>query len=148
MTITSPKPGPGRLVLAERELRRLARWAGARHPRESCGCLLGSREGGAVRVRRVTRGRNTSSRARDRYELDPRDLVRAEDGGRARGLEVVGVWHSHPDRPAEPSEADRAGALAASGGWSHVIVSVDAHGVADVRSWRLRGDAFVEEELR
>lgn len=99
-----------------------------------------------MRVSRVTRGRNTS-RARRRYELDPRDVVRAEDGARARRLELVGIWHSHPDRPAEPSESDRSGALRASAGWSWLILSVDAGGVRGARSWRLRGDAFVEESV-
>ena len=62
--------------LPAEEPRRLERWASARYPRETCGCLLGSR---GVRVRRILLGRNLNmGRARNRYELDPRDLLRAE----------------------------------------------------------------------
>jgi proteasome lid subunit RPN8/RPN11 len=57
---------------------------------------------------------------------------------------VIGVWHTHPDHPARPSETDRAAAWA---GWSYLILSVTARGVADVKSFRLHGEAFVEEEI-
>jgi proteasome lid subunit RPN8/RPN11 len=57
-------------------------------------------------------------------------------------MEVVGIWHSHPDHPAQPSETDR---QAAWEGWSYMILSVTGEGVSDVRSWRLDGDAFIEE---
>jgi proteasome lid subunit RPN8/RPN11 len=60
-------------------------------------------------------------------------------------LEVVGVWHSHPDHPARPSETDRNGAWE---GWSYLILSVTAEGVPDLRSWRLRGEHFEEEDVR
>ncbi len=126
--------------------RRLVRWASAGYPGETCGCLLGSRDGADVHVQHMRLGRNLNTeRARDRYELDPRDLLRAEDEARARGLDVVGIWHSHPDHPAEPSETDRAGAWEA---WSYVIASVSSEGVSSVRSWRLRGAHFLEEEIR
>ena len=76
--------------------------------------------------------------------LDPRDLLRAEDEARARSLAVVGIWHSHPDHPAEPSETDRAGAW---DGWSYIIASVSSEGVSSVRSWRLRGARFLAEDM-
>jgi proteasome lid subunit RPN8/RPN11 len=59
-------------------------------------------------------------------------------------LEIIGIWHSHPDHPARPSETDRA---AAWEGWSYLIASVTKHGVADLRSWRLQGKDFVEENI-
>jgi proteasome lid subunit RPN8/RPN11 len=86
-----------------------------------------------------------TARARDRFDLDPADHLAAEELARAVGLEVVGVWHSHPDHPAVPSEADRAQAWR---GWSYPIVSVTAGRARELRSWRLAGQGFVEEELR
>ena len=84
-------------------------------------------------------------RAHDRFELDPRDLLSADLAARAEGREIVGIWHSHPDHPAEPSETDR---LAAWPGWSYLIVQVTAQGAGAMRSWRLVGDRFVEEALQ
>ena len=95
-------------------------------------------------VERARSARNLVASAHDRYELDPADHLAAEDEARALGLEVVGVWHSHPDRPALPSETDRRRAWP---GWSYVIVAVASGKAAELRSWRLEGDRFAEEEV-
>ncbi len=124
----------------------IARWSSEGYPHEVCGCLIGTQEGGAVRVGRVVRGKNLQrERPQDRYELDPLALLSAEDQARQAGLEVVGVWHSHPDHPASPSETDRRGAWE---GWSYLIVSISADGVWDLRSWRLVDNQFFEEEIQ
>ena len=34
--------------------------------------------------------------------------MKADQLARAEGLEIIGIWHSHPDHPARPSETDRA----------------------------------------
>jgi len=119
----------------------------AGHPHETCGVLVGSpRPGGGARVERVVACRNLNTeRARDRYDLDPDDYLQAEIAARRDGLEIVGIWHSHPDHPARPSETDRA---AAWEGWSYLILSVAADGVRDVRSWRLDGVGFAEEDIQ
>jgi len=96
-------------------------------------------------VVRVAQARNLNSdRAHDRYELDPQDFMRADQEAREAGLEIVGIWHSHPDHPAEPSETDR---VTAWEGWSYLIATVTADGVPAVRSWRLAGELFAEETL-
>jgi proteasome lid subunit RPN8/RPN11 len=124
----------------------LAAWACEGYPHEACGVLLGRSRGEAVEVTGATRARNMNrERAHDRFELDPRDFLAADLAARAEGREIVGIWHSHPDHPAEPSETDR---LAAWSGWSYLIVEVAARGAGAMRSWRLVGDRFVEEPLQ
>ena len=123
----------------------IERWIRAGYPEETCGLLIGRNHLGRIEVARATQAKNLDRvRARDRYELDPADFLSADLAARAAGLEIVGVWHSHPDHPAEPSETDRA---AAWEGWSYVIVEVTRAGVAAVRSWRLQGDRFHEEPI-
>lgn len=126
---------------------RLATWARDAYPHEACGLMLGRRGEDALRVLEVRRARNIrTERARDRYEIDPADYLAAEEAAAARGVEVVGVWHTHPDHPALPSETDRALAWE---GWCYVIAAVGAGGVEDLRAWRLNGDGrFDEEEVR
>jgi proteasome lid subunit RPN8/RPN11 len=124
-------------------------WAAAVYPHEACGLLLGRAGATAVPtvptvIDRAHLARNLDSRARDHYEIDPADHLAAEDQARALGLDVVGVWHSHPDHPALPSETDRQGAWP---GWSYVILAVAAGSAAGLRSWRLDGERFAEEEL-
>ena len=133
------------LVLPSSLRRDLESWIGGGYPAETCGLLLGRAERGRTETRKVVRARNLNQeRARDRYDLDPADFLAADQAARQEGLEIVGVWHSHPDHPAEPSETDRASAWE---GWSYVIVEVTARGVAALRSWRLDGERFVEEPV-
>jgi proteasome lid subunit RPN8/RPN11 len=122
----------------------LAQWAHAGYPNESCGLLIGKRDNGGSIVRNVTYANNLNrERANDRYELDPQDFLAADEAARAQGMEVLGVWHTHPDHPALPSETDRAAAWPE---WSYVIVEVTRDGVRDVRAWRLNETLAFDEE--
>ncbi len=115
------------------------------YPREVCGLLLGVCRGDENVVSQVRQARNLNvERARDRYELDPEDFLAADREARAAGLDIVGIWHAHPDQPARPSATDRDGAWP---GWSYLIVSVSREGVGEIRSWRLNGGEFEEEKI-
>lgn len=123
----------------------LKQWVTAGYPRETCGVLTGRQFEGEVLVAGVVQARNLNyKRSNDRYELDPADFLAADQQARAQGLEIVGIWHSHPDHPACPSETDR---QAAWDGYSYLIAAVTGDGVTDLRSWRLQGTEFVEEEI-
>ena len=133
------------LELGEALRERLRQWAQQGYPRECCGLLLGRSADGVVRVAEATSARNLNTeRAQDRFELDPQDFLRADTLARERGLEIVGVWHTHPDHPAVPSATDLESAWE---GWSYLILSVAAQGVQAMRSWRLAGREFVEEHI-
>ena len=124
---------------------RLGRWAHEGYPAECCGLLLGRQDDGVVHVEEVVQARNANAeRAHDRFELDAEDFLRADAQARARRLDVVGIWHTHPDHPARPSATDCAQAW---DGWSYLILSVGAQGVRTMRSWRLAGAGFVEEDV-
>jgi len=89
---------------AEHRIRELA---AAAYPNEGCGVLLGRRDGTGMLVVDATSARNMwTERSADRYDLDPGDFLRADRDARARGLDVSGIWHSHPDHPARPSQFD------------------------------------------
>jgi proteasome lid subunit RPN8/RPN11 len=90
------------------------------YPHEICGIMLGPT--GEGRVTEVRRARNIIvDRARDRYEIDPRDHIRIQREADAEGLDIVGYYHSHPDHPAQASRFDTERAWA---GYVYVIVSV------------------------
>ncbi len=74
---------------------------------------------------------------RNRFLIDPRDQIRVEKDARARGLDVVGYYHSHPDHPARPSNYDREHAWP---WYSYVIISVERGEPKDLNSWVLRDD--------
>jgi proteasome lid subunit RPN8/RPN11 len=84
-----------------------------------------------------------------RFRVGPLDLYRAERAVEAKGLAILGYYHSHPDHPASWSDTDLKGALP---GMSYLIVSVvGAEGpvrVAHARSFQLRADrSTMDEEL-
>jgi proteasome lid subunit RPN8/RPN11 len=91
------------------------------YPHEICGIMLGPR--GEGRVTEVRRARNIIvERARDRYEIDPRDHIRIQREADAEGLDIVGYYHSHPDHPAQASRFDTERAWA---GYVYLIVSIE-----------------------
>ncbi len=84
---------------------------------------------------------------RTRYRIDPREYLQIEKEARAKGQDVIGIYHSHPDVAAEPSQYDRDHAWPF---YTYVIASV-LHGRVDhVRAWTLREDrsGFEEEKLQ
>jgi proteasome lid subunit RPN8/RPN11 len=82
---------------------------------------------------------------RDRYWIDPQEMLAAMKYGRDRQLDIIGVYHSHPDHPAVPSECDRAIAWPH---YSYIIVSVSQGSAQDLLSWNLDQDhAFQAEPL-
>lgn len=118
------------------------------YPHEGAGFLLGrDRDGARLALRAIPHANEApeASRAR-RYEIAPRDVMATEMEADGAGLEVVGIFHSHPDHPPVPSETD----LKAAHPWySYLITSVEAGTAARSRSWRLSQDGgqLVEEEL-
>ncbi len=104
-------------------------------PNECCG-YLSARDGV---VQQVVRSENLRHSPYG-YELDSRSLLAAnelDDEGAQ-----VGIYHSHPRSPAEPSQTDIN--LAHYPHWSYLIVSL-ANGKADVRAWKI-GEGRVEEQ--
>ena len=118
------------------ELREQMRALGEKaYPNEGCGILLGG-FGDEIEVVEVREGTNLrEDRARDRYILDPKDILQAEKDARERGIEVVGFWHTHPDHPAQPSQYD------ADHAWPeyvYVIMAIHSGSQVDVNAFVLR----------
>lgn len=128
------------------EIRRLGETA---YPEEGAGLLIGALEDGdrrrVIRTHPLENRWEGDGRTR-RYQIEPLDLVAAEEAAERDGLVVVGVFHSHPDHPARPSEFDLERALPF---YSYLITRVTATGAAEMRVWRLADDGagFREEEL-
>jgi len=119
------------------------------YPQEGCGFLLGSvTEDGENRVTALHRATNRHSENRERrYELTADDYRAADAAAQAQGLDVVGIYHSHPDHPARPSETDLDEATFP--GYTYVIVSVHDGTPEDLKAWTLAPDRseFQREEI-
>lgn len=136
-----------RLAIARAPLKAVRRHAADAYPEECCGFLLGSELPWGAVVERVLTADNEHPSARsNRYLIPPERVLAARREARALNLRIVGYYHSHPGRSAEPSGHDLEDAWPAV---SYLIVPV-AEGVPGrPRSWRLREDGrgFQEEEV-
>ena len=135
------------LLHAQRHATAIGEHGEADYPHEACGLMGGTVDGDRTVVTQlVPLANQRTDSARNRYLIDPDAFRRAQGELDAAGLEVVGIYHSHPDHPAEPSTFDHEHA------WprlSYVIVAVAAGRAAELRSWRLSDDraAFEEEPI-
>ena len=139
------------LRLARADYETLRRHGEETYPHECCGVLLGRFGDDGTRVVTSTArcGNTRTDSAHNRYNIDPRELVRIQREGRNRGEDIVGFYHSHPDHPAQWSPTDFAEAHWL--GCSYVITSVEKGKAAITNSFELAGsdesDKRLENEL-
>ena len=108
-------------------------------PNEACGLLAGAPDHATV-CYPITNAA-ASSRV---YELDPKEHLRADRDAEDRGLELIGVYHSHTHTPAYPSPTDVE--QAPDPAWHYVLVSL-ADDAPSVRSYRIVDGNITEEPV-
>jgi len=118
------------------------------YPNECCGFLLGKIDNNTRMVshtKPVVNSREQENRY-NRYYIPPEEYMRVERRAREEGLDVIGIYHSHPDAEARPSQYDL------DHSWpfySYIIVSVKNQQAIEMTSWRLKDDrsAFDQEQI-
>ena len=103
------------------------------YPNECCGAMLGVLDGDSKTVRESVALENAFEGAQAaRYELRPEDLLAADRAARARGMDLIGIYHSHPDCGAYFSKTD----LENSCPWySFVVLSIHKGEFDHANSW-------------
>lgn len=118
------------------------------YPEEAAGLILGEQSGERREARQILplENRREDGARGHRYQIDPLDTLAAEDRADSLGLQIIGVFHSHPDHPAEPSQTDLFYAVP---WYSYLITSVRGGRAQETRAWRLdqTESAFVEEPM-
>ena len=146
------------IALSDSQILSMRTHAESTYPEECCGLLLGRVTAGVKTLVEVLPTDNAwSAEAEEnwpeqkeltekrRYAIRPEDMLRAMKYGRDRNLDIIGIYHSHTDCPAVPSECDRTLAWAQ---YSYIIVSVRQGCSEDIRSWSLDGEGnFQAEEI-
>jgi proteasome lid subunit RPN8/RPN11 len=114
------------------------------YPEECCGFFYGTEKHQKRLIHEITCVENTrTTNKRRRFEVSHRDYMKAEQKAQAEDLTLLGVYHSHPDHPAEPSEHDRQQAMPF---FSYIIISVEEGALADITSWQLNHKRKFEQE--
>src|SRR5687768_2997781 len=118
------------------------------YPYECCGLLLGrfGEDGKVVSETYPISNAREESAKRNRFLIEPKELMQGERYARDRDREVVGFYHSHPDSPAVPSRYDLEHAWPT---YSYIIVSTTADQAGDLYSWEQEADRsrFNQEEI-
>jgi proteasome lid subunit RPN8/RPN11 len=93
----------------------------------------------------ISNAREETAR-RNRFLIAPEEFLRGEKYARGTRRDVIGIYHSHPDHPAHPSQFDLDHAWPI---YSYVIVSVHKGQAAELLSWELASDRtrFNHEEI-
>jgi len=114
-------------------------------PHECCGFMFGTEDATGDRI--VTRALpvfNAATENRERrFIISPKDYMNAEKFADENNVQFLGIYHSHPNHPAIPSEHDR---VAAQPWFSYVIISVNNGKIDHTRCWRLNDNFQFDEE--
>ena len=136
------------IELAKTAVEAIRRHGEETFPNECCGFILGKAKGDSKKVAELMRADNDreDEAQYNRFLITPEAYMRGEKEARAKELDVIGFYHSHPNAPARPSQYD----LDHAWPWySYVIVSIMDEQADSMTSWVLAEDrsAFNEEEI-
>ncbi|WP_373529503.1 Mov34/MPN/PAD-1 family protein [Nostoc sp.] len=134
--------------ISQEHLQTIHTHAESTYPDECCGIILGymASEGKTVVEVMPTEnvwdteaaaefpGDRTTESKKRQYAIAPQVMLQAQREARDRSLNIIGIFHSHPDHPAIPSECDR---LYAWQGYSYIIVTVQNGKAGELGSWSL-----------
>jgi proteasome lid subunit RPN8/RPN11 len=112
-------------------------------PHEICGLMFGKAGDTRIVTEVFECGNLNKLKPETRYDMDPKDYLKGEALARQKELDVIGIFHSHPDHPDKASETDR---QAAWPGFSYIIMSIQKGKFASMRSWVLNAQEQFDEE--
>ncbi|MBI4041317.1 MAG: M67 family metallopeptidase [Deltaproteobacteria bacterium] len=115
------------------------------YPQECCGFLYGTEHPDRTIILSKPVDNTQKNEKERRYQISSLDYIKAEQFAIQNNLALLGVYHSHPDHPAMPSDFDTQHALPF---FSYLIVSIVNKEAKEMNSWRLNDERkFVEEIL-
>jgi len=94
------------IVLTQKEKNELVTHAIEQQPSESCAMLLGEKIDGAWNVKEIFLTENMDN-SKTNFTISPEELLKGYQLAEKMHLELVGVFHSHPNSDAVPSSTDK-----------------------------------------
>ncbi len=110
-------------------------------PPEVCG-ILGGREGIVSAIYRMT----NTDQSNEHFMMEPKEQFAVVKELRAKGLEMLAIYHSHPETPARPSAEDIR--LALTPNVSYAIVSLVDREKPVLKSFRIEAGIVIPEEIQ
>lgn len=127
----------------------LRTFAEAAYPFEGCGLMLGPFEKPktATAIIPLKNTLRDEGRGRFDFKFSPQEFAQAQLSAERENLDIVGIFHTHPDHPPRPSPTDESQPMLS--GWINVIASVHGGTFKDAKAWWREedGQPFVASEL-
>jgi len=137
------------LIIKNEHIEQIKKQGEEGYPFEICGFLLGNIDykNDTREVLEVYQVENQNKeRANDRFEISPKDYLKVENYADSKGIQIVGIYHTHPDHPPRPSETDL---MFAQPDLSYIILAVKNGKAQDWFSWELgENNKFKQEEVK
>jgi proteasome lid subunit RPN8/RPN11 len=134
------KKNKAKLIISEDLLESIAEHGKKQYPHEACGIILGQIEEEDEEITfigsEIREAKNLSDNP-IRFVLDPLDFMRIQDEADKRKLEIVGIYHTHPDHPPIASQYDLEAAV---DGLFYLIMSIIKGKRGDFMGWFLNFD--------
>ena len=94
------------IVLTQKEKDKLIAHAIEQQPNESCAMLFGEKIDGTWNVKEVFLTQNIDD-SQTNFTISPEELLKGYQIAEKNQLEIVGIFHSHPNSDATPSNTDK-----------------------------------------
>ena len=137
-----------KIILPRKILKQIDSYGERSYPEEGAGLMLGREEGASRTVDHLIfldNAREDSAR-HNRYLITAEDMLKGEMEADKHDLSILGIFHSHPDHPNQPSDFDQEYAIP---WYSYLITSVHQGQAGESRCWRLLDNrvGFDPEEI-
>ena len=94
------------IILSEKNKQALAEYAEAEKPYESCAILVGNETDENWTVKEIVLTENTA-KSRVTFTISPEKEFEVDQNAKKSNMEIVCIFHSHPESEARPSETDK-----------------------------------------
>ena len=118
------------MLISKAACRSITEHVEAVYPEEACGVLLGKSSEGLITEASRAENIADEDNAGSYFIIDPLEIYRIEKEAERAGKELIGFYHSHPDKPAVLSESDTENMIP---GTAYIILSVTESGCEDMR---------------
>lgn len=115
------------------------------YPYEISGFLLGQKSEETELVSEIYPVENVAKEQERKFEIHGLDYLKVEAYALEKNLDVIGIYHSHPDYPAIPSKHDLEFAQRV---FAYAIISVDGTGDTLINSWKKSNDKFIQQSIK
>lgn len=131
------------MIIERQVIETITEHAEEAYPAECCGFLFGIENPRRLTLAKRATNVKVANREKE-FEIDSKEYLLAEAFASTQGIDLIGIYHSHPDHPAIPSEYDRSHAMPF---FSYIILSVIKGKVVNLTSWVLNRSSQFEAEL-